>query len=55
MAINRLRHEVLGTVVQDELENHALKGFRDVLFVIPHFGFVKPVSVDDEEGCQVAE
>jgi len=55
LAINRLRHEVLGTVVQDELENHALKGFRDVLFVIPHFGFVKPVSVDDEEGCQVAE
>jgi len=28
---------------------------RDVLFVIPHFGFIKPVSVDDKEGCQVAE
>jgi len=55
LAINRLCHEFLGLIVQDELENQALKGFRDVLFITPHFGFVKPVSVDDKEGCQVAE
>jgi len=54
-AINGLCHEFLGTIVQDELENQALKGFRDVLFVIPHFVFVKPVSVDNKEGCQIAE
>jgi hypothetical protein len=55
LAIHTLCHEFLGTVVQDELKDQALKGFGDIFFVISGFGCVKPISVDDKDGGKLPE
>jgi len=52
---NRLCQEFLVTVVEDELEDQPVKGFRDIFFVISGSGFVEPMSVNNEDGGKAAE
>jgi hypothetical protein len=54
-AFNRLYHEFLETVFQDELKDQELKGFGDVFFIIWGFGYVKSISVDDKDGGKLPE
>jgi hypothetical protein len=50
-----LYHDFLGTVLQDELKDQALKGFGDLFLIISGFGYVKPISVDDKDGGKLPE